>query len=112
MHASRTFSKFQRRTNIALSEKTLQSFMVKSDIIVPRCLDELFPFRRKNAFDVLSSILEIVFNRGSVITVCGTCVSIVVNFAGSTFYADVANFQMEIYIFFFFLSADSYRGER
>lgn len=67
MHASRTFSKFQRRTNIALSEKTLQSFMVKSDIIVPRCLDELFPFRRKNAFDVLSSILGTVFNRGSMI---------------------------------------------
>lgn len=79
--------------------------------IVPRCLDKLLPFRRKNALTALSSTLESVFNRGSVMRSMVCDVSAIANFAGSTFYVDIANFQVETYIFFF-LSAGSCRGKR
>ena len=77
-----------------------------------RCLDELLLFRRKNASTALSSTLVSVFNRGSVMRSVECGVSATANFAGSTFYVDIANFQVETYIFFFFLSAGSCRGKR
>lgn len=57
----------------------------------------------------MSSTLRIVLINWVVDTECDTGVSIVVNFVGSTFYVDVANFLMEMRKFF--LSAGSCRGE-
>lgn len=91
-----------------------RSFTAKSDIsqfLVASAVTASFPKK-----ECVRSVRPIVdsgkrFNHGSVIRCCATlAVSTFVNFAGSTFYADVANFRVERPVFF--LSASSCRGER
>ena len=82
--------------------------------IVPRCLDELLPFRRKNASTALSSTLKNVFKSWVGDAECGVrrfCYCKLCRLYVLCRHCKLSSGNV-YFFFFFFLSAGSCRGKR